>query len=88
MCVPDLILTPNSSIPSSHIIHVVVCGLGYRDPVVSKVQPLCSRNLRSRGTWVAKSVERWTLDCGSYPDLMVHGIKPHIRLCAENMEPA
>ena len=42
----------------------------------------------SEGTWVAQLVKHPTLDLGSGHDLMVHGIKPHVRLCAASMEPA
>ena len=34
------------------------------------------------------SVKRLTLDFGSGRDLMVGEIEPHIRLCADSMEPA
>ena len=38
------------------------------------------------GTWVAQSLKR--LPSRSGHDLMVHEFKPHIGLCAENLEPA
>ena len=37
---------------------------------------------------MAQSVERPTLDFASGPDLMVHGIEPHIRHCTDSTEPA
>ena len=40
------------------------------------------------GTWVAQSVKHQTLEFGSRHDLAVHGIKPHIRLQANSVEPA
>ena len=40
-----------------------------------------------RGAWVVQSVEHPTLDFGSSHDLMVHGIKPHVRLCTDSAEP-
>ena len=43
-----------------------------------------SRNSDFRGTWVAQSVKRPTLDFGSDHDLMVSEFKPHIRLCADS----
>ena len=43
--------------------------------------------LTIRATWVAQWVECWTLVMTGH-DLTVHGIKPHIRLCADSMEPA
>ena len=43
---------------------------------------------RSWGTWVAQSVERPILVTGSGRDLMVRGIEPHVRLCANSTEPA
>ena len=39
------------------------------------------------GAWMAQSVKRLTLHFGSCHDLTVCGIKPHIRLCTESMEP-
>ena len=40
------------------------------------------------GTWVAQSAEHLTLGFGSGHDLLIHGIEPCIRLCANSMEPA
>ena len=40
------------------------------------------------GTWVAQLVKRPTQDFGSGHDLIVHEFEPHIRLCADSMEPA
>ena len=40
------------------------------------------------GAWLAQSVEGPTLDFSSGHDLMVHEFKPHIRLCADSVEPA
>ena len=37
---------------------------------------------------MAQSVKRQTLDFGPGHDLTVCGIEPHIRLCADNAEPA
>ena len=37
---------------------------------------------------MAQSVKQPTLDFGSGHDLTVHEFKPHIRLCADGMEPA
>ena len=37
---------------------------------------------------MAQSVKRPTLDLGSGRDLMVHGIEPRIRLCADSVAPA
>ena len=43
---------------------------------------------RSRGTWVAQSVEEPTLDFGSGHDLTVREFEPRIRLSAVSMEAA
>ena len=40
-----------------------------------------------RGTWVAQSVKRLILDLGSGHDLTVCEFEPHVRLCADGMEP-
>ena len=37
---------------------------------------------------MAQSVEHLTLDFSSGHDLMVHGIEPHVRLCAQSAKPA
>ena len=37
---------------------------------------------------MAQLVEPLTPDFGSGHDLMVHEVKPHIRFCADSMEPA
>ena len=37
---------------------------------------------------MAQLVKHPTLGFGSSHDLMVHGIKPHIMLCADSTEPA
>ena len=42
----------------------------------------------SRGTWVAPSVKRLTLDFGSGHGLTVCGIEPHVRLCTDSTKPA
>ena len=42
---------------------------------------------KTRGTWVAQSVEHLTLDLGSGHDLTICGIEPHVGLCADSMEP-
>ena len=39
------------------------------------------------GAWVAQLVKYLTLDFTSGPGLSIHGIKPHIELCADSMEP-
>ena len=39
-------------------------------------------------TWVTQSVEGPTLGFGSGHDLTVHEFQPHIRLCADGVEPA
>ena len=41
-----------------------------------------------QSTWVAQSAKRLTLDFSSGHDLTVREFKPHIRLCADGMEPA
>ena len=41
-----------------------------------------------RGAWVAQLVKCLTCGFGSGHGLMVYGIQPHIRLCAESVEPA
>ena len=41
-----------------------------------------------RDTRVAQSVKGPTLDFGSGHDYTVHGIEPHIKLCANSAEPA
>ena len=46
------------------------------------------RRKSSRGAWVAQLVKCLNLDFSSGHDLMVHGIKPCIWLCADSMEPA
>ena len=50
--------------------------------------PIYLKKIKSRGTWVAQSVEHPTLDLGSGHDLTVHEIEPHVRLYADNMKPA
>ena len=45
-------------------------------------------NHHFRGTWVAQSAKRPTLNFGSGHDLTVHRFKPRIGLWAESMEPA
>ena len=47
-----------------------------------------SQNKKGRGTWVTQLVKCLTLGFNSDHDLIVHEIKPHIRLCAVNMESA
>ena len=47
-----------------------------------------SKKERKRGAWMAQLVKRPTLDFGSGHDSAVVGIKPHIRLCTESVEPA
>ena len=37
---------------------------------------------------MAQSVERLTLGFGSGPDLTVRRMEPHVRLCADSLEPA
>ena len=37
---------------------------------------------------MAQSVKHWTFDFGSGHDVVVHGFKPHIRLCADSVESA
>ena len=49
---------------------------------------MCIRMIDCWGTWMAQSVKRLTLDFNSGHDLMVYEINPHIRLCADIMEPA
>ena len=46
------------------------------------------KSLKCRGAWVAQLLEHSTLDFGSGHDLMVHGIEPHMGLCADSTEPA
>ena len=41
-----------------------------------------------RGTWVAQSVKRPTLDFGPGQDLTVREFKPLIELCTDSTEPA
>ena len=52
-----------------------------RQHVESKLRP-------PRGTWVAQSVKRPTLDFGSGHDLTVREFKPRIGLCTHSEEPA
>ena len=40
------------------------------------------------GTWVAQLIERPTLGFSSGHALTVRGIKPHIGVCADSVEPA
>ena len=40
------------------------------------------------GTWVVQSVKHLTLSFISGHDLMVHGIEPHVGICADSEEPA
>ena len=40
------------------------------------------------GAWVAQSVKHLTLDLSSDHDLRVHGIEPHVGLCAHSVQPA
>ena len=47
-----------------------------------------NQSIMSRGSWVAESFERRTLDFSSGHDLMVREFKPCIGLCADVMEPA
>ena len=48
---------------------------------------LLLRMLGPRGTWVAQSVKRPTLDFGSGHDLMVCEFEPRLGLCADSLEP-
>ena len=41
-----------------------------------------------RDAWVAQLIKHLTLDFSSGHDLMVHGFKSHIRLCADSVGPA
>ena len=43
---------------------------------------------KTRGTWVAQSVEHLTLDLGSGHDLTICKVEPYVRLCTDSMEPA
>ena len=40
-----------------------------------------------RGIWVAQSVKLLTLGFSSGHDLMIGGVKPHFRLCADKAKP-
>ena len=46
------------------------------------------RTIRNRGAWVAQPVKHLILDFGSGHDLTVRGLEPHVRLCADSVEPA
>ena len=46
------------------------------------------KNILGRGTWVAQSVERLTLDFGSGHDLTVRGFEPRVGFWADSAEPA
>ena len=41
----------------------------------------------SKGAWVAQSIKCPTFDFSGH-DFMVHEFEPHIRLCADSVEPA
>ena len=41
-----------------------------------------------QGAWVPQVVKHLALDVGLGHDLVVHGIEPHVGLCADRMEPA
>ena len=41
-----------------------------------------------KDTWVAQVVKCPPLEFGSGHDFTVHQYKPHLRLCADNVEPA
>ena len=56
--------------------------------ITGEASTVTSQNRHPRDTWVAQLVKGPTLDFGSGHDLIIHEIKPHIRLCADNMEPA
>ena len=57
---------------------------------LTKVNSIWIKNLngKARGTWVAQSVKHLTLGFGSGHDLMIRGFEPHIRICADSVEPA
>ena len=40
------------------------------------------------GAWMAQSVTHQTIDISSGHDLMIGGIYPHVRLCADSSEHA
>ena len=46
------------------------------------------RKARSRGNWVAQSVDNPTVGFSSGHDLMVHGFEPHVWLYSGSAEPA
>ena len=46
------------------------------------------KNVATRGTWGAQSVECLALDFGSGHDLVVRGLEPHLGLYAGSAEPA
>ena len=45
-------------------------------------------NILFRGSWVAQFIKHLTLDFGSGHDLLGCETQPHIRLCADSVEPA
>ena len=52
------------------------------------MSPTGLRQSLYRGAWVAQLVKHPTHDFGSRRDLTVHGIQPHVGLCADGVEPA
>ena len=46
------------------------------------------RNYSLGGAWEAQSVNHPISDFGSGHDLIVHGIEPHVGLCADSVESA
>ena len=46
--------------------------------------PTSNKKISTWGTWVAQLVKHPTLDFGSGHSLIVHGLKPHVGLCADS----
>ena len=60
-------------------------GASSLDDFALDVPPL---HRKENNAWVAQSVKHPTLHFGSSHDLMVCGLEPHVRLCADGLEPA
>ena len=63
-----------------------VVGLSPKSGSMRSMEPV--KILSLWGAWVAQLVEHPTLDFGSGHDLMVGEFSPHIRFCADSVEPA
>ena len=64
-------------------------NLGENTGLISLLTKVSNQQMyNNRGAWVAQSVKCPALDFRSGHDPTVRGFKPHIRLCADSVEPA